>query len=91
MEDGEETLEHKGLGAEEFTLDFAVFGRPAEGCAAAFFASLLLASFGEESLVLAGGFVRCEVGGEDDVSGVVGQVVGVWFLLSVRVIRRPLG
>ncbi len=79
VENSQESFENEGLGTKEFAVDFAVLGRAGQGCAAASFAPLLRAGFGEEDGVLTGWVVGCEVGGQDEVFGVVGEVVGVWF------------
>ena len=95
VEDSEQTLEDKGLGTEKFAVDFAVFGvcvgGAGEGGAAAFFAAFWSAGVREEDLVLAGGVVGGEVGGEDEVFGVVGKVVGAWYIAASEFVSQDEG
>lgn len=75
-EDGEEAVKRESRGRKEMARDLAVGGGAAGRAAAAgALAALLLAGFHEVDGVLAGGVVGGEVGGAEEVFGIVGEVV----------------
>ncbi len=86
VEDGQEPLEGKRLGSEQSAGDLPVFGGAAVGRergAAAALAAFGEGGFGEEGEVVFWGVVGGEVGGEEEVGGVVGEGVGgVWCWVS---------
>lgn len=79
-EDGEQAIERKRRRREQVARDLAVRAAAAGygGGGRGAFAALLVAGFHEVEGVGAGGVVRGEVGGAEEVFGVVGEVVRDW-------------